>query len=166
MKLTQWSDYCLRVLMYCAASAGREQPVTIGEIAEAHAISRSHLTKVVMALAAQGWLETTRGRGGGLRLARPAREIRVGAVLRGTEGDFTTLVECFEPATSHCLIDGRCRLKSALERALASFLAELDSVTLDDLVRPAPATAGRGGSAPLTFQLSPALPRRATARQR
>ncbi|MDE2614340.1 MAG: Rrf2 family transcriptional regulator [Burkholderiales bacterium] len=165
MKLTQWSDYCLRVLMYCAACSGRERPVTIGEIAEAHAISRSHLTKVVMSLAAQGWLETTRGRGGGLRLAQPAHAIRVGAVLRAAESDFT-LVECFEPASSTCLLDGRCRLKAALERALASFLAELDSVTIDDLVQPAPAGGSRSGAAPLTFQLSPALPQRAAARRR
>ena len=65
MRLTNWTDYTLRVLMYCAASAGRAQPVTIGEIAQAHGISHSHLTKVVMDLAAQGLLETTRGRGGG-----------------------------------------------------------------------------------------------------
>ena len=68
MKLTSWTDYSLRVLMYCAASQGREQPVTITEIAEAHNISRSHLTKIVVALSDQGLLETTRGRGGGLRL--------------------------------------------------------------------------------------------------
>jgi Rrf2 family transcriptional regulator, nitric oxide-sensitive transcriptional repressor len=138
MRLTQWSDYSLRVLMYCAASAGRSQPVTITEIAEAHAISRSHLTKIVMRLAALGWIETTRGRGGGLRLARPARELSVGAVLRATETD-RALVECFEPASNTCRIDGRCRLKGALGRALDRFFTELDGVTLDDLVRPAPA---------------------------
>jgi len=161
MKLTQWSDYCLRVLMYCAASSGRERPVTIAEIAEAHRISRSHLTKVVMSLAAQGWLETTRGRGGGIRLARPAHEVRVGEVLRGAETDFA-LVECFEPAASTCQLDGRCRLKAALQRALASFLAELDGVTLDDLVRPAPCT----GPVPRVAPLSPALPLGAGARLR
>ena len=65
MRLTQWTDYTLRVLMYCAACQEREQPVTISEVAEAHGISRSHLTKIVQQLAAQGLLDTTRGRGGG-----------------------------------------------------------------------------------------------------
>ena len=68
MRLTQWTDYSLRVLMYCAACEGRAQPPTVSEIAEAHGISRSHLTKIVMILAGHGWLATTRGRGGGLRL--------------------------------------------------------------------------------------------------
>jgi Rrf2 family nitric oxide-sensitive transcriptional repressor len=72
MRLTQWTDYTLRVLMYCAASKGRSEPVTITEIAESHGISRSHLTKIVQQLAARGWLQTTRGRGGGMRLALPA----------------------------------------------------------------------------------------------
>ena len=67
MRLTQWTDYTLRVLMYCAACEGREQPVTITEIAEAYDISRSHLTKIVQELAARKLLETTRGRGGGMR---------------------------------------------------------------------------------------------------
>jgi Rrf2 family nitric oxide-sensitive transcriptional repressor len=76
MRLTRWTDYTLRVLMYCAASEGRDTPVTIAEIAQAHNISRSHLTKIVMELSAQGLLETTRGRGGGLRLLKPASETR------------------------------------------------------------------------------------------
>ena len=84
MRLTNWTDYTLRVLMYCAASAGRAQPVTIGEIAQAHGISHSHLTKVVMDLAAQGLLETTRGRGGGLRLLKAPGAIRIGDVTRST----------------------------------------------------------------------------------
>ena len=73
MRLTQWTDYTLRVLMYCAASDGRAQPVTITEVAESYGISRSHLTKIVQQLSAGGLLETTRGRGGGMRLMRPAR---------------------------------------------------------------------------------------------
>ena len=88
MRLTQWTDYTLRVLMYCAAYQGREQPVTINEVAQSHGISRSHLTKIVQELAAQGLLETTRGRGGGMRLMKPAHEINVGAVVRSTETDF------------------------------------------------------------------------------
>ena len=133
MRLTQWTDYSLRVLMYCAASAARAQPVTIGEIAQAHGISHSHLTKVVMDLAAQGLLETTRGRGGGLRLLKPAHEIRLGDVVRASESDFT-MVECFDGATNQCRLDGQCRLKGVLGRALDAYLGVLDGVTLADLV--------------------------------
>lgn len=161
MRLTQWSDYALRVLMYCAASAERAAPVTITEIAASHGISRSHLTKIVMTLAAQGWLETTRGRGGGLKLARPAREVSVGAVLRVTESDFA-LVECFDAAANTCLLDSRCRLKGAFARALDRFLNELDGVSIDDLVRPRSMAAPKG-SARATIRLSPALPVAAVA---
>jgi Rrf2 family nitric oxide-sensitive transcriptional repressor len=143
MRLTQWTDYSLRVLMYCAASAGRAEPVTIGEIAERHAISRSHLTKIVMTLAAAGYLETTRGRGGGLRLLRPASGITVGEVVRTTEADFT-LAECFA-RTGACRLDGRCRLKATLQRALAGYLAVLDGVTLAELVAPAGGAGTPGG---------------------
>ena len=85
MRLTQWSDYSLRVLMYCAACSQRETPATISEIAEAHGISRSHLTKIVMTLSAAGWIETTRGRGGGLRLLKAAEDIVLGDVIRQTD---------------------------------------------------------------------------------
>ena len=135
MRLTQWTDYSLRVLMYCAACADRPRPVTITEIAQGHGISRSHLTKIVMTLASLGYLATTRGRGGGLRLLRPAREITVGEVIRRTETDFT-LVECFDPGSNACLLNGRCRLKGALKRAMARYLEALDSVTLEELVAP------------------------------
>lgn len=135
MRLTHWTDYSLRVLMYCAVHAEREQPVTISEIAEAHGISRSHLTKIVVALSDQGWLETTRGRGGGLRLLRPAPEIRLGDVVRQAETDFT-MVECFDAASNSCRIDGHCRLKGVLQSALGSYLSVLDGVTLADLVAP------------------------------
>lgn len=135
MRLTQWTDYSLRVLMYCGASAGRARPVTIAEIAQAHGISRSHLTKVVMTLSALGYLETSRGRGGGLRLLRPAGEIRVGEVVRQSEGD-CRLLECFDPAVNTCRLDGRCRLKGMVRGALDSFLAHLDQFTLADLIPP------------------------------
>ncbi len=133
MKLTSWTDYSLRVLMYCAASQGREQPVTITEIAEAHNISRSHLTKIVVALSDQGLLETTRGRGGGLRLLKPAKDIVLGEVVRKTETDFT-MVECFAPATDSCRLIGHCRLMTVLQEALQSYLQVLDGVTLAELV--------------------------------
>lgn len=135
MRLTQWTDYTLRVLMYCAATQGRELPVTISEIAEQHGISRSHLTKVVQELSALGLLETTRGRGGGMRLMRPASEINLGTVVRATETDFD-MVECFDEASNLCRIDGRCHLKGVLAQATQSYLAVLDGVTLADLVAP------------------------------
>lgn len=141
MRLTHWSDYSLRVLMYCAACAQREKPATISEIAEAHGISRSHLTKIVMTLAGLGLLETTRGRGGGLRLLRPANQIVLGAVIRQTETDFT-LVECFDRQHNTCRLDGYCRLKGALQQAMDRYLAALDSVTLADLLEPMPPDIG------------------------
>ncbi|MDP3924818.1 MAG: Rrf2 family transcriptional regulator [Hydrogenophaga sp.] len=144
MRLTQWTDYSLRVLMYCAACAQREKPATISEIAEAHGISRSHLTKIVMTLSGMGLLETTRGRGGGLRLLKPAQDIVLGDVVRQTETDFT-LVECFDADHNTCRLDGHCRLKGALQQAMDSYLAVLDGVTLADLLEPMP-TPGAGGA--------------------
>ena len=135
MRLTQWTDYALRVLMYCATHAQREAPPTIAEIAEAHGISRSHLMKVVMELSAKGWLSTTRGRGGGLRLMLSPSEIVVGEVVRQMEEDFG-LVECFNTEGSSCQIDGRCRLKGVLADALQAWMRVLDGVTLADLVTP------------------------------
>src|SRR3989344_5475982 len=138
MRLTQWTDYTLRVLMYCAATEGREQPVTIIEVAEGYGISRSHLMKIVQQLAAQGLLETTRGRGGGMRLMVPASAINIGAVVRATETDFN-LVECFDPGTNQCRLSNHCRLKGVLWQAMQAYLAVLDSVTLADLMAPAAA---------------------------
>lgn len=154
MKLTSWTDYTLRVLMYCAACDGRPEPVTISEIAQAHGISRSHLTKIVVDLAAQGLLETTRGRGGGLRLLRPAREIVLGDVVRRSETDFS-VVECFDARTDTCRLSGDCRLQGALSRALQAFLGELDAVTLADLV-PAPAAGLPGRAQPVRLHRAPA----------
>ena len=133
MRLTQWTDYTLRVLMYCAACQGREQPVTITEIADSHGISRSHLTKIVHQLGSQGLLETTRGRGGGMRLSKPAADINVGAVVRQTETDFA-MVECFEPGSNHCGLIANCHLKGLLHQATAAYLAVLDAASLADLV--------------------------------
>jgi len=143
MRLTHWTDYSLRVLMYCAASESRPKPPTITEIAVEHDISRSHLTKIVMTLAAHGYLQTTRGRGGGIRLMRPARDIVVGEVVRLTESDFD-LVECFDPTRNHCAMDGSCRLKRVLQTALERYLAVLDDVRLSDLLPP----PVRGDAAP------------------
>ena len=135
MRLTQWTDYTLRVLMYCAAHQGREQPVTITEIAESHAVSRSHLTKIVHQLGTQGLLETTRGRGGGMRLLKDAKDINVGDVVRQTETDFN-MGECFDPLSNQCGLSQNCRLKGLLHEATASYLAVLDGATLEDLLSP------------------------------
>ena len=86
MRLSEYTDYTLRVLMYCAAH--RDRLVTIGELAEHHGLSKNHLMKVVNDLARQGLLETTRGRGGGLRLLAEPETIRIGDVVRATETDF------------------------------------------------------------------------------
>lgn len=155
MRLTQWTDYTLRVLMYCAASVQRNSPVTITEIAESHAISRSHLTKIVQELAACGWLETTRGRGGGMRLLVPAEKIGLGEVVRATETDFA-MVECFDQASNACRLSQHCRLKSVLDEATQSYLAVLDGFTLADLVAPPPISAA--GLKTRRIKLVPGIP--------
>ncbi|MBD9394207.1 Rrf2 family transcriptional regulator [Acidovorax sp. ACV01] len=166
MRLTQWTDYTLRVLMYCAATEGREQPVTITEVAEGYGISRSHLMKIVQQLSAQGLLETTRGRGGGMRLMLPASAINIGAVVRATETDFN-LVECFDPATNQCRLSSHCRLKGVLWQAMQAYLAVLDGVTLEDLMAPPAGPASAGGGAVRALLPTVALPRNgATPRRR
>ena len=133
MRLTQWTDYTLRVLMYCAASQDRPAAVTITEVAAAYGISRSHLTKIVQQLGATGLLETSRGRGGGIRLRRSPSDINLGAVVRATETDFH-LVECFDPATNQCRLTPSCGLKGILAQAMHSFMQVLDSYTLADMM--------------------------------
>lgn len=130
MRLTQLSDYSLRVLMYLGAKPDRL--ATIQEIAAAYGISDNHLMKVVHRLAQQGFVETVRGRGGGLRLKGQAGDIRLGAVVRAVEEDFR-LVECFG-SDDTCRITDVCRLKRVLNLALNAFLASLDEWTLADLV--------------------------------
>ena len=151
MRLTQWTDFTLRVLMYCAACEGRAQPVTISEVAESYGISRSHLTKIVQELSAIGLLETTRGRGGGMRLMKPAKEINIGAVVRSTETDFT-VVECFDPENNQSRLSRQCRLQGVLGKAMQSFFGVLDALTLEDLM--APTIEQRPG----TIRLVPGLP--------
>ena len=145
MRLTQWTDYALRVLMYCATHAQRENAPTIAEIAEMHGISRSHLMKIVMELSAKGWLSTTRGRGGGLRLVLEPSQIVVGEVVRQMEEDFG-LVECFNAEGNNCKLMGQCRLQGVLSSALQAWMAVLDGVTLADLVASYPG----GASVPVT----------------
>ena len=138
MRLAEYTDYTLRVLMYCAARP--QQLVTIGELADHHRVSKNHLMKIVNDLARQGILETTRGRGGGLRLMRDAGQIRVGDVVRASETDFR-LVECFDPESNQCTLSPSCRLKGLFSDALKAYLKELDGMTLAELSAPAPAGA-------------------------
>lgn len=130
MQLTRYTDYSLRVLIYLAVH--KEGLATIEEISDAYGISKAHLTKIVHQLGLAGYLETVRGRGGGLRLARPPAKIRIGDVVRQTED--TSLVECFDPQTSHCRIEPVCGLRAALKDALQAFLRTLDGYTLADVV--------------------------------
>jgi Rrf2 family transcriptional regulator, nitric oxide-sensitive transcriptional repressor len=131
VQLTLYSDYSLRVLIYLAVAP--ERIATIEEIARSYDISKAHLTKVAHQLGRRGYVETLRGRGGGLRLARPPQEIGVGQVVRAMEENLA-LVECFDPARSRCAIQTACGLRPVLDEALGAFLAVLDRYTLADLV--------------------------------
>jgi Rrf2 family nitric oxide-sensitive transcriptional repressor len=135
MRLTDYTDYTLRVLMFCALHP--ERSITIAELAESHAVSKNHLMKIVNDLARQGLLQTTRGRGGGLRLLKPAADICIGDVVRQTETDFR-MVECFDACHNACTLIAHCQLKQVFKTALQSYLAELDKVTLADITRVAP----------------------------
>ncbi|MBO6634602.1 Rrf2 family transcriptional regulator [Parvibaculum sp.] len=136
MRLTLHTDYALRLLMHLAVAPDRL--VTIAEVSEAFAISRNHLVKVAHELGKAGFVETTRGRGGGLRLAHAPERIVIGDVVRAMEEDFR-IVECFDREANTCCIAPACRLKRLLRDALDAWLAVLDEATLADLVaRPAP----------------------------
>jgi Rrf2 family transcriptional regulator, nitric oxide-sensitive transcriptional repressor len=145
MRLSEYTDYTLRVLMYCAAH--RDRLVTIGELAEQHGLSKNHLMKVVNDLARQGLLETTRGRGGGLRLLAEPEAIRIGDVVRATETDFR-LVECFDPSTNACTLSPSCRLKHLFDEALAGYFKALDGATLADMTKGLSAATRGAGTAP------------------
>ena len=130
MKLTSFTDYSLRVLIYLAADPARR--ATIAEIAAVYEISEHHLVKVAHFLGKCGWVSTTRGKGGGLELAAPPETIVIGDVVRRTEGD-SVLAECFGEQPSQCAIAGACRLRGVLSRALDAFYAVLDECTLAQL---------------------------------
>ena len=132
MKLTAYTDYTLRTLMYLAVNGGR--PTTIADIANAYHISEAHLMKIVHHLGVAGDIETTRGRHGGIRLAQSAADINLGTVVRRTEADMD-LVPCFGDLES-CAISSACLLKGVLDEALSMFLTVLDQYTLADLVTP------------------------------
>lgn len=130
MRLTMMTDYALRLLMYVAQQPDRL--CTIAEVAQAYRISEAHLMKVTHQLALGGWLETVRGKGGGMRLAMAADRINLGAVVRAIETDFA-VVECFTSAGS-CALTGRCGLADVLHTALLEFMRHLDGRTLEDVL--------------------------------
>lgn len=131
MQLTLYTDYSLRVLLYLGLNP--ERIATITEIADSYGISRNHLVKVVHNLATQGFVSTTRGRGGGLTLGRAPHKINIGDVVRHTEVTFD-LVECFDKAKNTCPIAAACFLKGALYEAQKAFMAVLDRYTLEDVL--------------------------------
>ncbi len=132
MRLTVYTDYSLRMLMYLAVKD--DGLATIGEVTDAYGISKAHLTKVAHQLGLSGYVGTVRGKGGGLRLARPAGEIGLGDVIRRTEPDMA-LAPCFEPMHAPCVIVPACGLRGALHEARQAFLAVLDYYSLADLVQ-------------------------------
>jgi Rrf2 family nitric oxide-sensitive transcriptional repressor len=130
MRLTAFTDYGLRMLMRMASAPDRA--FSTADLADEFGLSRHHLAKIVQRLARAGVVETRRGGAGGAALARPAAEIRLGAVVRLLEQG-QSLVECLGTPAGACTLDGRCRLKARLRAAEAVFLADLDRTTLADI---------------------------------
>lgn len=131
MRMTMYTDFSLRLLIYLAIRPTGEK-ATVPEIADSYGISKHHLMKVAQHLAKLGYIESTRGRGGGVRLLKEPDFINVGQVVRQMEDDFY-LVECFDREKNGCPITPVCSLKHALGRALQAYLAVLDDYTLQDL---------------------------------
>jgi Rrf2 family transcriptional regulator, nitric oxide-sensitive transcriptional repressor len=131
VKLTTFTDYSLRVLIYLAAQPAER--ATIARIAQSFDVSEHHLTKVVHFLGKQGWLANVRGKGGGLQLAMAPEQVGLGEVVRHTEG-MAVPAECFAVGGGHCSISGICRLSGVLGEAVKAFYGVLDRYTLADLV--------------------------------
>lgn len=145
MQLTRFTDYSLRVLMYLAYKG--DALSTIAEVSTSHAISESHLTKVVHHLGKMGYVTTLRGKGGGIRLARPPQEINLGEVIRHTE-ETTSVMECLSPGYGEgCRIFNACRLKHVLREAETAFFRHLDAYSIADLVPPSTVKLPFAGSA-------------------
>lgn len=132
MQLTNYTEYALRILLFLGALEPGEK-TNIKEISRAFSISENHLSKIVYDLGKQGFIETIRGRNGGIRLAKKPEDIQIGTVVRQTE-DNLSLVECFASHGNHCIITPVCGLKHVLHEALEAFLRVLDSYTLADLL--------------------------------
>ncbi len=130
MRLTQYSNFALRTLQFLALRS--PVIVTVDDVARAHRISRAHLVKVSYDLSQRGYIDTLRGRNGGMRLARPAEAITVGEIIRWTEAPLE-LVECFNIETNTCPLQGHCHLSRGIQRALRAFLSVLDDLTIADI---------------------------------
>lgn len=137
MRLTLHTDYALRLLMLLALDP--DESHTVEDVAGRYGISRNHMNKVVQTLAQSGFVESMRGRGGGVRLARAPSDINIGAVVRATEDNFD-IVECFHAAKNTCVATPACGMRHPLQEALAAFLEVLDRYTLADLMRSPAAT--------------------------
>jgi Rrf2 family transcriptional regulator, nitric oxide-sensitive transcriptional repressor len=138
MHLTYFSDYALRTVLYLGCHPGRL--VSVDEVSRAYGISRHHLVKVVQTLTEIGVVESQRGRGGGMQLAKEPSEINIGWLIRRTEPHFN-LVECFDPAANQCPIAPACGLKGALDRARSAFLGVLSEYSLDQFLERRPELA-------------------------
>ena len=131
MQLTSYTDYSLRALLYIADQPGRL--VTVSEIAEHYGVSRNHMVKVVHNLGATGYIETVRGKSGGVRLAKLPEDIRVAEIVQMTEPHMD-IQECFNPETNNCPLLGDCRLTGVFFEARDSFMNVLNSYTLADML--------------------------------
>jgi Rrf2 family transcriptional regulator, nitric oxide-sensitive transcriptional repressor len=132
MRLTTFSDYSIRVIMYLGIQPG--ELVKISDIANAYNISENHLTKVVHQLAQKNYIETVRGKGGGLRLVRDPKTINIGELIRETEGD-AGFLPCLDTEGA-CCIQSTCKLMGILREAQVALYAVLDKYTLADLLTP------------------------------
>jgi Rrf2 family nitric oxide-sensitive transcriptional repressor len=134
MRLTTYTDYAMRVMMYLALKHEDGAVVTIDEMASAYGISRNHLMKIVNELSQNGFIETVRGRFGGARLARSPAQISIGTLVRAMEKDFSPAACHDRESHSSCAILPACNLRHGLKRAMDAFLRELDRMTLADAV--------------------------------
>lgn len=132
MRLTQFTDYSLRVLIYLAIHP--KERVTIDQLTQAYDVSRHHIRSVVHNLAKLDYVDSTQGKGGGLALALKPNEISIREVVENTENDFY-IVECFNPNGNSCPIEPLCVLKQALSEASKSFLQTLEGYTIEDLIK-------------------------------
>ena len=132
MRMTLHTDYALRMLIYLAMRPNRA--CTVSDVAGAYGLSHNHLLKVALRLRRLGVIETTRGRSGGIRMAKAAEDVNLGALVRHTEDDFS-LVECLQGGGGACAISPGCRLKGIFAEALFAYLEVLDKYTLADITR-------------------------------
>lgn len=131
MRLTKQANYAVRILMYCAANTdGLSKVATIAKVYD---VSEYFLFKILQPLVEKGYVETVRGRSGGIRLAKAADAITLGEVIRAAEDKFV-MAECFEDDVTSCPLLSSCSFNAALSEALAAFFAVLDSYTIEDLV--------------------------------